>query len=119
MKTLLLLSSLVVANLCFAADTKDADKAAFATCSACHSVDGTAKAMGPTLKAVVGRKAASDAGYKRYSKAMQASGITWTAAELDAYLKAPAKRVKGTTMMVALADDKKRAAVIRYLQTLK
>jgi cytochrome c len=75
--------------------------------------------MGPTLKAVVGRKAASDAGYKRYSNALQASGITWTLAELDAYLKAPNTRVKGTSMMVSLKDDKKRAAVIRYLQTQK
>jgi cytochrome c len=102
-----------------AEDTAVADKAAFSTCAACHSVDGSAKAMGPTLKGVVGRKAASDAGYKRFSKALTASAITWNSTELDAYLKAPNTRVKGTTMMVSVVDAKKRAAIVRYLSTLK
>jgi cytochrome c len=97
----------------------EAGKKAFVTCGACHSIDGSAKPLGPTLKNVVGRKAASDAGYKRYSKALRDSGIAWSEAELDAYLKAPSARVKGTTMMIALPDDARRAAVIAYLKTLK
>ena len=99
-------------------DTAAADKVAFAVCAACHSVDGSAKAMGPTLKGIVGRKAATDVGYKRYSKALLSSGITWNNTELDVYLKAPSSRVKGTTMMVGVADAKKRAAIVRYLNTL-
>jgi cytochrome c len=100
-------------------DTPAADKGAFVMCAGCHSSDGSAKAMGPTLKGIVGRKAATDAGYKRYSKALLTSGIAWNNAELDAYLKAPNTRVKGTTMMVGVADVKKRAAIVRYLNTLK
>jgi cytochrome c len=102
-----------------AEDTIATDKTAFSTCAACHSVDGSAKAMGPTLKGIMGRKAASDAGYKRFSKALTASAIVWNSAELDAFLKAPNARVRGTTMMVGVADAKKRAAIIRYLSTLK
>lgn len=102
-----------------AANSAAQDKAAYATCAACHSIDGTAKPMGPTLQGIVGRKAASVSAYKGYTKAMRTSGITWTIAELDAFLKAPTKRVKGTMMTMSMPDDKKRAAVIRYLQTLK
>ena len=115
---IVILASLLISSISAWADAKS-DQAAFAVCAACHSVDGSAKATGPTLQAVFGRKAASDAAYTRYSKALIASNITWTVAELDAYLAAPNKRAKGTTMMVAVADAKRRAAVIRYLQTLK
>ena len=102
-----------------AADSAEAGKRAFVVCSACHSVDGSAKSTGPTLKGIVGRKAAADLAYKTYSKALQASAITWSTAELDAYLKAPGQRVKGTTMMVNAGDPKRRLAIIRYLETLK
>ncbi len=100
------------------AQTAQEGKAAFAACAGCHSVDGSAK-PGPTLKGVVGRKAASVAAYRSYSSALRGSGITWTAQELDAYLKAPATRVKGTTMMIATPDAKRRKAIVAYLATLK
>ena len=102
-----------------AADSAEAGRRAFVVCSACHSIDGSAKSTGPTLKGIVDRKAASDLAYKKYSKALQASAIIWSSAELDAYLKAPGQRVKGTTMMVNVADAKRRLAIIRYLETLK
>jgi cytochrome c len=102
-----------------AADSAEAGKRAFIVCGACHSIDGSAKSTGPSLKGIVGRKAASDLAYKKYSKALQASAIIWSSAELDPYLKAPSQRVKGTTMMVNVADAKRRLAIIRYLETLK
>lgn len=101
------------------AQTAQEGKAAFVACGGCHSVDGSAKPTGPTLKGVVGRKAASVAAYRNYSAALRASKITWTAQELDAYLKAPAARVKGTTMMIATPDAKRRKAIVAYLTTLK
>jgi cytochrome c len=101
------------------AQTAQEGRAAFVACTGCHSVDGSAKPTGPTLKGIVGRKAAADAGFKRYSPALRASRITWTAQELDAYLKAPTARVKGTTMMTGVPDDKRRKAIIAYLRTLK
>lgn len=119
------IASLAALSLCsvlsFAAHAQTAQegKAAFVACGGCHSVDGSAKPTGPTLKGVVGRKAASVAAYKNYSAALRGSKITWTAQELDAYLKAPATRVKGTTMMIATPDAKRRKAIVAYLSTLK
>lgn len=117
--------SLAVLSLCGAlslsahAQTVQEGKAAFVACTGCHSVDGSAKRTGPTLKGVVGRKAASVAAYDNYSAALRSSKITWTAQELDAYLKAPSTRVKGTTMMIATPDAKRRKAIVAYLGTLK
>ncbi len=100
------------------AQTAKEGRAAFAICAGCHSVDGSVKA-GPTMKGIFGRKAAADPGFKAYSSALRNSKITWTASELDAYLKAPTTRVKGTTMMVGVPDEKRRKAIIAYLRTLK
>lgn len=117
--------SLAVLSLCGAlslsayAQIAQEGKAAFVACTGCHSVDGSAKPTGPTLKGVVGRKAAGVAAYRNYSAPMRASNITWTAQELDAYLKAPSTRVKGTTMMIATPDAKRRKAIVAYLATLK
>ncbi len=119
------IASLAVLTLCGVlslsahAQTAQEGKAAFVACTGCHSVDGSAKPTGPTLKGVVGRKAASIAAYRNYSAALRAGKITWTAQELDAYLKAPASRVKGTTMMIATPDAKRRKAIVAYLGTLK
>lgn len=101
------------------AQTAQEGKKAFVACTGCHSVDGSAKPTGPTLKGVVGRKAAGVAAYRNYSTALRSSNITWTAQELDAYLKAPSTRVKGTTMMIATPDAKRRKAIVAYLATLK
>jgi cytochrome c len=102
------------------AQTAQEGKAAFAACAGCHSTDGSAKPTGPTLKGVFGAKAATaDKKYARYSTALRNSKITWTAQELDAYLKAPTLRVKGTTMAISVPDEKRRKAIVAYLRTLK
>lgn len=103
----------------YAQDPVDAGKKYFATCSACHSIDGNSKPMGPSLKGIVNRKAATDAAFKGYSAALKQSNIVWTEQELDAYLTAPNKRVPRTTMMINVADPVRRKALIAYLTTLK
>ncbi len=100
------------------AQTAQEGRAAFVICASCHSVDGSTKA-GPTLKGTFGRKAAADSEFNSYSSALRNSKIVWTAAELDAYLKAPTTRVTGTTMMVGVPDAKRRKAIIAYMRTLK
>jgi len=96
-----------------------AGKAAFAGCVACHSVvKGETGAIGANLHGVVDRAAGSLAD-ATYSDALKASGITWTAAELDAFLIDPAAKVPGTTMTVgAVADADQRTAIIAYLKDL-
>jgi cytochrome c len=88
---------------------------AFTMCVACHSRDaGGPQRMGPNLHDVVGRKAGSNPGFN-YSPALKASNITWDAAQLDAYLAAPAKHVPGTRMVIAVPDPARRQALIEYL----
>jgi cytochrome c len=91
-----------------------------AICLACHSVsaDG-ASGMGPNLRGIVGRRAGTATGFP-YSSAIRESGITWTAAELDVYLTAPALKVPGTMMAFdGIADPAQRQSVIAYLRTLR
>lgn len=92
----------------------------FATCLACHSVEqGAAGKIGPNLFGVVGSKAGSKADYS-YSDAMKNSGITWTPAELSAFLLAPQTKVPGTKMtMKGPSDERIRQTMIDYLATLK
>src|SRR6185503_3447775 len=70
-------------------------KELFLACAACHTEK--ADALGPSLKGIVGRKAASLDNF-RYSPAMQRSNITWTEANLRDYLMDPQGKVKGNRM---------------------
>ncbi|SIN63334.1 cytochrome c [Parasphingorhabdus marina DSM 22363] len=90
----------------------------FATCSGCHAVEPDAAAMaGPNLAGIVGAKAGAVEGFP-YSEALLASRLTWTEAELDAYLADPTGKVPGTTMVAgALPDPDRRKAVIAWLAT--
>nr|WP_314544645.1 PQQ-dependent sugar dehydrogenase [uncultured Massilia sp.] len=89
-------------------------------CASCHTVDNKlGSRAGPGLFNVVGRKAASVAGYN-YSAALAkagAAGKTWTKEELDTFLRDPNKDVPGTAMPIGIADAKQRAAVIDWLAT--
>ena len=92
----------------------------FQRCFACHSVDPkeTAKLQGPSLFRVVGRPAASIAGFT-YSDAMRAkgaAGLVWTAEALDRYVADPDAFVPGTPMSLPpLRDEQERADLIAYL----
>jgi len=87
-------------------------------CQSCHVV-GTARptTLGPSLAGVVGRKAASTD--FKYSAALQASGLTWTKANLDKFLSGPTRMVPGTRMVISLPDPAQRAALINYLATAR
>jgi cytochrome c len=83
-------------------------------CKMCHG----GSVMGPTLNGVAGGPIASKPGFA-YSPALKNKGGTWTDANLDAYLKAPAQFAPGTKMLIAVPADDSRAAIIGYLKTLK
>src|SRR3546814_14627381 len=74
--------------------------------------------MAPNLHGAFGAKAGA-ANAPRNSAALKASKLTWNAANLDAYLAAPAKLVPGTNMPVAGANPKDRQNLIAYLAKLK
>lgn len=83
-------------------------------CAMCHAPESGAA---PSLDGVVGRKAGTLPGFA-YSPAMKASGLTWTPANLDAFLDDPGKKVPGTMMMIPGPDPAERADIIAYLATL-
>jgi cytochrome c len=91
----------------------------FAKCKACHEVEKGVNKVGPTLKGVVGRKAAAVEGYK-YSESMiakGAEGIVWDEATLTAYLPDPKAFVPKTKMAFAgLKKPEDVADVIAYLK---
>ncbi|MHB8283234.1 MAG: c-type cytochrome [Caulobacteraceae bacterium] len=89
-------------------------------CGLCHTAapDDGDGGQGPALAGVVGRKAASVAGF-HYTQALTASGRVWTPAALDVFLAAPSKDVPGTNMPVATTSPKDRADLIAYLATVK
>ncbi|MFN3862432.1 MAG: c-type cytochrome [Roseateles sp.] len=70
----------------------------FASCANCHAVGpGARHGFGPHLNGLMGRKAASLAGYA-YSPALKASGLVWTPATLTTFLRDPGALVPGTKM---------------------
>ena len=85
-------------------------------CSFCHG-EGGVGGQGPSLIGVVGRKAGSFANFA-YTPALKASGLTWTAADLDQFLTNPAAVVPGTAMPMSVPDAKERADLIAYLASL-
>jgi cytochrome c len=89
-------------------------------CQSCHTVtpNGTPGPIGPNLRGVVGRQAAST-GFKNYTPALKAAKITWTKEKLDQYLSGPARMVPGTRMVISVSDAKQRADLIAYLQTVR
>lgn len=90
-----------------------------AHCAMCHAdphATNPEVKIGPPLDGVVGRKAGTQPGYTRYSKALKASGMLWTAANLSAYIAAPMEAVPGTTMaLVGVTSAADRAALVAYL----
>jgi cytochrome c len=88
----------------------------FHTCAACHSVLGDG--IGPDITGIYGQPAAMR-GFN-YSEALKRRGLTWTEANLRAFIHNPQTFVPGTLMTfpgyerTADIDD-----VLAYLKLLK
>jgi cytochrome c len=110
-----------VLGLGTASYAQDADKGSkvFKKCMACHAIDDKNK-IGPSLKGIVVRKAATVEGFK-YSDAMlakAAEGLIWDEATLTAYLPDPRKFVPGTKMAFpGLKNPEDAANLIAFLKT--
>jgi cytochrome c len=120
---ILLLSGVALCMLSLPAAAADAakGKTLFEACSKCHSItaESDTTLVGPTLKGVVGRKAAAIEDF-RYSSAMRASGLTWTEENLKEYIADPQAKVKGNRMALKSSFEPNEIDdLIAYLKTLK
>jgi len=92
-----------------------AGRLVFRKCQACHSMEPGKNILGPSLAAVIGRKAGTVQGYG-YSPAMKQANIVWDAKSLDTYLADPQKVVPGNKMpFPGLKTDHDRTDVIAFL----
>ena len=89
-------------------------------CAECHSVAKSLKnKKGPSLFGVLGRQAASVAGFD-YSDGLRGAGFAWDAARLDQYLANPKALVPGGKMKFdGLAKADEREDVIAFLAQQK
>jgi len=102
-----------------AADAEAGSKVFRAQCSACHVTEAGKNRVGPSLFGIVGRHSGEVEGF-HYSAANKRADLVWTAEQLDKYLANPKAVVPGTIMTYAgLKNDKQRADLIAYLETLK
>ena len=86
----------------------------FKKCKACHVVDSEKNRLGPHLVGIFGRESGSVEGYK-YSKAMQAAGITWDETTIGEYLADPKGYIpKNKMAFPGLKKEEDIANVIAY-----
>ena len=88
-------------------------------CAACHSPQGVARGLGPSLVGIVGRPAASLPGF-HYSDALRKSGLTWTPDNLRKWIANNTAMVPNTLMPhVSVSDPAEQIYLVAYLKTLK
>ena len=99
-------------------------KEAYAKCAICHLVGPNAQnTVGPELNKIVGRKAATVAGFA-YSPGMKKlgeEGYVWTPENIDKWIANPKAMLPESPMaqlFVGIPDAQERANIIAYLQTL-
>jgi len=86
-------------------------------CKMCHSLEAGKSKGGPSLAGIMGKKAGTRDGYKKY-KGLAGSDVMWTDANMDAWLANPKKFLgKKTSMMVKVKKAKERTAIIEFLHT--
>ncbi len=112
-------SAVVMAALIQLAQAQDvaAGEQSFKKCLPCHSIgEGAKNKVGPILNGLDGRHSGTVPDYN-YSDANKNSGITWTEANLAAYLPAPKMFIPGTKMsFVGLPMPQDVADIIAYLK---
>lgn len=95
-------------------------KEAFAKCGICHNFE--TNGVGPELKGIVGRKAASapDYTYSAGMKKLGDDGFVWTPEHIDTWITNPKAMLPDSPMgqlFAGVPDAQERANIIAYLQT--
>ena len=97
----------------------DAERGARALrqCAACHSMVPGDHRTGPSLAGIWHLKSGTVEGFRRYSKALKESGVTWNEETLGEWLKNPKAMIPGNRMVFRGIDDSKmRQDLIAFLK---
>ena len=105
------------------ADTAKGEKLFKKKCSSCHTIEAGKHKSGPSLAGIVGKKAGTADGFKKY-KAVKGADFTWTAENIDGWITDSKKYLKknetmftnkSTAMSVKIKKSEDRVAIIEYL----
>lgn len=127
MKTTKILALSLAAAVAFSsasAMAKSGEKTFKKKCGACHSMEPGKHKIGPSLAGIIGSKAGSAEGYKKY-KAMKGANFTWDEEKLDSWITNQKKFLKAnkdivggpkTSMSAKIKKEKDRKAIIEYIK---
>lgn len=91
----------------------------FRACTSCHSLEPGRHLTGPSLAGVIGRKAGTAKGFKRYSEALLNADVVWNERTLDQWIANPAKMIPDNTMAFpGIPDARARSDLIAYLKAV-
>lgn len=112
-----------------AADAANGEAVFKKRCVACHTLEEGKNKVGPSLFAIVGRKAGTVPGYKYSDSYVEAGekGLTWTEDKIVPYLEDPKKYMAEATgdpkarskMVFKLKSESDRQDIAAYLATVK
>jgi cytochrome c len=86
----------------FADGNADKGKKVFKKCKACHSMDAGKNKMGPSLAGIIGRKAGTADGYKKY-KALKGANFSWDEATIGEFVQNQKKFLKSKGLKTKIA----------------
>ena len=110
---------LLAAHTGLAAGNAASGAKVFQQCAACHSVKPGEHLTGPSLADIWGRKAGTAKDFRRYSDALERSGMVWDGRTLDQWLANPARFIPDNTMTFeGIKDAGQRQDVIAYLRAV-
>lgn len=90
-------------------------------CAICHSIEAGKNKNGPSLAGIIGKKAGTVEGYKKY-KGLKGADFVWTPENMDVFIADPNKFVKTNTpnkksgMKPRVKKADVRAIIIEYLK---
>lgn len=86
-------------------------------CRTCHTTEPGDNRLGPSLHAIVGRKAGALPDYA-YSDAMKGSPVVWDEQSLDRFIENPDALVPGNNMKpyAGMTSPEDRAGIIAFLK---
>lgn len=119
-KYLLCLAVVLTINPATAGDAQKGADSFAANCAVCHSLANPVKnKVGPGLYAIIDSPSGQVAGFQ-YSSALKSVNLTWSKAQLDAYLSNPASVIPGNKMpFKGMSNADERADLIEFLAQQK